>query len=154
MLGQPRVDPQRIESTGLVIRRISQTWHQSAPGNSKNQIKERKTRHDLTPEAWMRSADGKFAWVPLQKGQTARLRPQVLTLMLAAGFILLIACANLAGLTLVRMLRRTPEIAMRLALGASGWQIQKQLWVENLLLAFVGGMAGVAGPAVETIFKG
>ncbi len=82
--------------------------------------------------------------VPLQKGETARLRPQVLTLMLAAGFILLIACANLAGLTLVRMLRRTPELATRLALGASRWQIQKQLWVENLLLAFVGGTAGVA----------
>jgi predicted permease len=67
-----------------------------------------------------------------------------LTLMLAAGFILLIACANLAGLTLVRMVRRTPEMATRLALGASRWQIQKQLWMENLLLALVGGLAGVA----------
>jgi ABC-type antimicrobial peptide transport system permease subunit len=56
--------------------------------------------------------------------------------MLAAGFILLIACASLAGLTLVRVLRRTPEIATRLALGASRWQIQKQLWIENLLLAW------------------
>lgn len=82
--------------------------------------------------------------VPLQKGETATLRPQVLTLMLAAGFILLIACANLAGLTLVRMLRRTPEVATRLALGASRWQIQRQLWVENLLLAFIGGTASVA----------
>jgi predicted permease len=82
--------------------------------------------------------------VPLQKGETATLRPQVLTLMLAAGLILLIACANLAALTLVRILRRTPEIATRLALGASRWQVQKQLWVENLLLAFAGGTAGVA----------
>ena len=82
--------------------------------------------------------------VPLQKAETASLRPQVLTLVLAAGFILLIASANLAGLTLVRMLRRTPEVATRLALGASRWQIQKQLWVETLLLAFVGGTAGVA----------
>ena len=63
--------------------------------------------------------------------------------MLAAGFILLIACANLAGLTLVRMMRRTPEVATRLALGASRWQIQKQFWIENLLLAMVGGAAGV-----------
>jgi len=85
-----------------------------------------------------------FHSVALQTGQTASLRPQVLTLMLAAGFILLIACANLAGLTLVRMLRRTPEVATRLALGASRWQIQKQLWVENLLLAFLGGTAGIA----------
>src|SRR6266481_5036291 len=82
--------------------------------------------------------------VPLQKGETDSLRPQVLALMLAAGFILLIACANLAGLTLVRMLRRTPEVATRLALGASRWQIQKQFWVETLLLASVGGSAGIA----------
>ena len=81
--------------------------------------------------------------VPLQKGQTNAIRPQVLALMLAAGFILLIACANLAGLTLVRMLRRTGEIATRLALGASSWQIQKQLWIENLLLALTGGTAGI-----------
>ena len=81
--------------------------------------------------------------VPLQKGETDSLRPQVLALMLAAGFILLIACANLAGLTLVRMLRRTSEVATRLALGASGWQIQKQFWIENLRLALVGGTVGI-----------
>jgi predicted permease len=81
--------------------------------------------------------------VPLQKSETDTLRPQVLTLMLAAGLILLIACANLAGLTLVRMMRRSGEMATRLALGASRWRIQRQLWIENLLLALVGGAAGV-----------
>jgi predicted permease len=84
-----------------------------------------------------------FYSVPLQKGRTAELRPKALALMLAAGFILLIACANLAGVALVRMLRRTPEIVTRLALGASHGQIQKQLWVENMLLALLGGVAGV-----------
>jgi macrolide transport system ATP-binding/permease protein len=84
-----------------------------------------------------------YYFVPLQKSETNTLRPQLLALMLAAGFILLIACANLAGLTLVRMLRRTGEIATRLALGASRWQIQRQLWIENLLLALLGGAAGV-----------
>ena len=81
--------------------------------------------------------------VPLQKGETESLRPQVLALMLSAGFILLIACANLAGLTLVRMLRRTSEVATRLALGASLWQIQRQFWIENLLLALVGGAVSI-----------
>src|ERR1700730_7366439 len=64
--------------------------------------------------------------VPLQRATTDTLRPQVLALMLAAGFILLIACANIAGLTLVRMLRRAGDITIRLALGASRWQIQRQ----------------------------
>ena len=81
--------------------------------------------------------------VPFQKGQTDALRPQVLALMLAALFILLIACANLAGLTMVRMLRRTSEVVTRLAVGASPWQIQKQFWIENLLLALVGGGVGI-----------
>ena len=84
-----------------------------------------------------------FYSVPLQKGETDSLRPQVLALMLAAGFILLIACTNLAGLTLVRILRRVPEVATRLALGASGWEIQKQFWMENLLLALMGGAAAI-----------
>ena len=82
--------------------------------------------------------------VPLQKGETDTLRPQVVALMLAAGLILLIACANLAGLTLVHVLRRTPEIATRLALGASRWQVLRQLWIENFLRAFVGGTVGIA----------
>ncbi len=85
-----------------------------------------------------------FYTVPFQKGVTSELRPRAIALMLAAGFILLIACANLAGLTLVRMTRRLPEIATRLALGASRWQILRQLWIENLLIAFLGGIAGVA----------
>ena len=81
--------------------------------------------------------------VPLQKAQTDSLRPQVLALMLAAGFILLIACANLSGLGLVRMLRRTSEVATRLSLGASSWQVQRQFWIENLLLALAGGAVSV-----------
>jgi predicted permease len=90
-----------------------------------------------------RGARISYFTVPLQKGQAAGLRPKVLTLMLAAGLILLIACANLAGLTVVRVSRRTSELATRMALGASRWQIQRQLWIENLLLATIGGMAGL-----------
>jgi Acidobacterial duplicated orphan permease len=85
-----------------------------------------------------------FYTVPLQKGQTAELRPKALTLLSAGGIILLIACANLAGLTVVRTTRRTAEIATRMALGASRRHVQRQLWIENLLLAFVGGAFGIA----------
>jgi macrolide transport system ATP-binding/permease protein len=82
--------------------------------------------------------------VSLQQAQTVTLRPQVLALMLASGFIVLIACANLAGLTLVRVASRASEIATRLALGASRGQIRRQLWLESLLLAGAGGIAGLA----------
>lgn len=100
----------------------------------------RKDRYELYDNP---SAKVSYYSVPLQAGQSAVLRPQALALMFAAGFILLIACANLAGLMLARMLRRTSEIATRLALGASRWQIQKQLWVETLVLALLGGATGV-----------
>jgi len=81
--------------------------------------------------------------VPLQKAQNQELQPEALALMASAGFILLIACANLAGLTLVHVLRRQSEIATRLALGATSWQIQRQFWIENLLLALIGGAFGL-----------
>ena len=81
--------------------------------------------------------------VPLQKAQNHALQPEALALMASAGLILLIACANLAGLTLVRVLRRQSEIATRLALGATSWQIQRQFWIENLLLALIGGAFGL-----------
>ena len=71
------------------------------------------------------------------------MREQTQALMLAVGFILLIACANLAGLMLARIHRRTPEMATRMALGASRTRILRQLWMENLVLALVGGAAGI-----------
>ncbi|MBW8869181.1 MAG: ABC transporter permease, partial [Acidobacteriales bacterium] len=100
----------------------------------------RKDRYELYDNP---GAQVSYYSVPLQKGESAVLRPQALALMFAAGFILLIACANLAGLMLARMLRRTSEIATRLALGASRWRIQKQFWIETLVLALLGGAIGV-----------
>ncbi len=100
----------------------------------------RKDRYELYDNPGARIS---YYSVPLQKGQSAVLRPQALALMFTAGFILLIACANLAGLMLARMIRRASEIATRLALGASRWQVQKQLWVETLVLALLGGATGV-----------
>ena len=81
---------------------------------------------------------------PLALNLDNGMRKPILGLMSAVGFILLIACANLAGLTLVRIARRAPEIATRLALGASRWIVLRQLWVENFVLALVGGAIGLA----------
>ena len=81
---------------------------------------------------------------PLERNLDNGMREPVLGLMSAVGFILLIACANLAGLALVRIVRRAQEIATRLALGATRWIVLRQLWVENSVLAFVGAGIGLA----------
>jgi predicted permease len=86
---------------------------------------------------------GWFYASPLARNLDNGMRKPVIVLMLAVSFILLIACANLAGLTLVRIARRTPEITTRLALGATRWVVLRQLWAENLVLAFIGAAIGL-----------
>ena len=86
------------------------------------------------------------AWIyarPLQLEIAGDMAGNAVVLMLAVGFILLIACANLAGLTLARILRRSQEIATRFALGASRVNVLAELWAENLVLALASGAAGV-----------
>jgi predicted permease len=87
------------------------------------------------------------AWLyaqPLQRYMGGDSKPKIMVLMLAVSFILLIACANLAGLALVRISRRTQEIATRLALGASRATLLRQLWIESLIPAALGAAAGLA----------
>ncbi|MFT4114625.1 ADOP family duplicated permease [Silvibacterium sp.] len=80
-------------------------------------------------------------------------RPKVLVLMLAVSLILLIACANLAGLTMARIGGRTQELATRMALGASRWRLLRQLWLESLLPAALGAAAsmGLASACLRAV---
>ncbi len=84
-----------------------------------------------------------FYAMPMQSYLGGYMRPRVEALMLAVGFVLLIACANLAGLSLVRIAQRNLEVATRMALGASRARVLRQLWIESLLLAAIGGAAGL-----------
>ncbi len=95
------------------------------------------------PEAYPKKYGHAVGIAPLKEELTSHARPTFLILLGTAGLVLLLACANVANLTLSRQIRRSQELAVRTALGANRARLFRQLLTESTLLAFAGGVLGL-----------
>ena len=80
---------------------------------------------------------------PWKDELTATARPTLMVLLVTTAFVLIIACANVANLTLTRLVQRERELAVRAALGAQASVLRRQLLAENLVLSVLGGVLGL-----------
>ena len=130
------------------VHRMTEVFAQLAPGATAEtaalEVDAITARiHGDFPEAYDAGSGYSVRVTPLKAQLTARARPTLLVLLGTAALVLIIACANLANLTLTRVLRRDHEMAIRVSLGGSRGTLRRQLLAESLVLAGVGAGLGV-----------
>ncbi|MGH7637207.1 MAG: ABC transporter permease, partial [Gemmatimonadaceae bacterium] len=140
-----RSNPQVMNSRN---GRMLQVYAAIKPGQTMEQARTgltsvAKRLHAVYPENYPTARQLSFSATSVREEMTSRSRPLFLTLLGMAGFVLLIAAANFANLTLARQLRRGHEIALRSALGADRSRIFRQLVTESLVVTVLGGGLGV-----------
>jgi predicted permease len=95
-------------------------------------------------QRWPEAKANAIVALPLQRDLSAASRNLLQLLLIAVGLVLLVACVNVSNLALIRATRREQEFAVRAALGSGRGRLARQLMVESLVLAGLGGLAGLA----------
>ncbi|MBI4471515.1 MAG: ABC transporter permease [Acidobacteria bacterium] len=130
------------------IHRMTQVFAKLTPGatpeNAQAELRQiASSLHTSFPQAYPAERGYDVIVTPWKEELTARARPTLIILLGTTVFVLVIACANVANLTLTRLVQREREMAIRAALGAQRSSLRRQLLAENLILSVLGGALGI-----------